>query len=396
MHLLETYALSTGSKIGKPFILKKFFPVSFDKYITIQNSSGMPSKCYDYFQEVINFISPILREHNIGIVQIGGKQDQPLQNTENLQGATNIHQTAHIISNAMLHLGNDSFAIHMANAFGVKTVGLYSITLPEIAGPYFDKSISICLYPDNEKPSFNPNESPKRINKIKPEEVVNSCLKLLFNKDSEACKIQTLYIGNRYKETIIEAIPDSIVHPEFFKDAVLNLRCDYVDNIDLALLYNNIATRTCCVVTDKPFDLTPIPQIKSNLNLIIYDITKQLDINFVKALDKTGVRYVCASNKNKDTEENLNIKKTLLIDFCGVEEFSLIPENFDQNILNTQGLRYVSNRVLICNGKVFSSSAAYFENLNSENPSDLSLSLDKINNKNRFLEDLDYCMIYKD
>jgi ADP-heptose:LPS heptosyltransferase len=168
MHLLETYALSTGSRIGKPFILKKFFPVKFDKYITVQNSSGMPSKCYDYFQEVIDFLLPILNKYNIGIVQIGGKEDQPLQNVELLQGATNINQTAHIISNAILHLGNDSFAIHMASAFGIKNVGLYSITLPEIAGAYFNKEYSISLYPDNEKPSFNPNESPKRINKIKP------------------------------------------------------------------------------------------------------------------------------------------------------------------------------------------------------------------------------------
>ena len=180
MHLLETYALSTGSKIGEPFILKKFFPVKYEKYITLQNSSGMPSKCYDYFQETINFLLPMLQKHGIGIVQIGGPEDYPLNNVENLQGKTNIHQTAYIINNSLLHLGNDSFAIHMASAFGVKCVGLYSITLPEIAGPFYNKKNSICLYPDSEKPSFNPNESPKRINKIKPEEVASACLKLLF------------------------------------------------------------------------------------------------------------------------------------------------------------------------------------------------------------------------
>ena len=75
MHLLETYALSTGSKIGKPFIVKKFFPVKYEKYITIQNSSGMPAKCYDYFQQVVDFLLPVLNKENIGIVQIGGKED---------------------------------------------------------------------------------------------------------------------------------------------------------------------------------------------------------------------------------------------------------------------------------------------------------------------------------
>lgn len=395
MHLLETYALSTGSKIGKPFIVKKFFPVKFDKYITVQNSSGMPSKCYDYFQEAVNFLLPTLNKYGIGIVQIGGKEDAPIQGAENLQGGTNINQTAYIIDNALLHLGNDSFAVHMASAFGVKNVGLYSITLPQIAGPYFNKQDSICLYPDNEKPSFNPNETPKRINKIKPEEVSNSCLKLLF-PDNDFASPETVYIGNRFKETIIETIPDNIIHPEFFKNSILNIRCDYVDNIDLNLLYNNIAARKCCVVTDKPFDLSPAPQVKQNLTIVIYDITKNINIEFIKALDNLGIKYVCAFNNKKGTQEELLNRKTLLIDYCGIEEFSLIPDNFDKELLNQTGLKYKSNRILLSNGKVFSSRAALVSGVNSEDPSNLSVDLDKIQDKNKFLEDLDYCMIYKD
>jgi Glycosyltransferase family 9 (heptosyltransferase) len=395
MHLLETYALSTASKIGKPFIVKKFFPIIFDKYITIQNSSGMPSKCYDYFQEVIDFLLPTLNKHGIGIVQIGGKEDQPLQNAEPLFGATNINQTAHIISNAMLHLGNDSFAIHMASAFNIKNVGLYSITLPEIAGPYFNKENSISIYPDQEKPSFNPNETPKRINKIKPEHVANSCLKLLFN-ESEKCKSETLYIGNRYKETIIESVPNNVINPEFFKNSILNLRCDYIDNIDINILYNNLAVRKCCIVTDKPFDISYLPQFKQNLTLLIYDITKDLNIDFIKNLEKLGVKYVCAINKQAVSQELIDNKKTQLIDYCAIEEYSLIPEDFDREILNNTDLKYRSNRVILSNNKVYSSSSALFGDLSSENPNNLSLDIDKIQNKNKFLEDLDYCLIYKD
>jgi len=395
MHLLETYALSTGSKIGKPFILKKFFPVKFDKYITIQNSSGMPSKCYDYFQEVVDFLLPILNKHGIGIVQIGGKEDTPLQNVELLHGATNINQTAHIISNSMLHVGNDSFAIHMASALDVKNVGLYSITLPEIAGAYFNKHNSISLYPDKEKPSFNPNESPKRINKIKPEQVVDSCLKLLFNGD-ENNALTTLHIGTRYKEVIIECLPNNIISPEFFSGSVLNIRCDYVDNIDLNILYNNLSVRKCCIITDKPFDLSPMPQLKQNLTLIIYDISKDLNIDFIKALETLGLKYVCAVNKQSISEEYLHDKKTQLIDYCSIEEYSLIPDDFNKDILNTKGLKYRSNRVILSGGKLYSSSSALLEDLNSDNPTNLSIEIDKIQNKNKFLEDLDYCMVYKD
>jgi hypothetical protein len=395
MHLLETYALSTGSKIGKPFIVKKFFPVKFEKYITVQNSSGMPSKCYDYFQEVIDFLLPILNKHGIGIVQIGGQEDAALNNVENLQGSTNINQTAYIISNSLLHLGNDSFAVHMASAFNVKNVALYSITLPEIAGPFFNKENSICLYPDNQKPSFNPNESPKRINKIKPQEVVNSCIKLLFDK-KEKSTVEVIHIGNRYKETIVEAVPNNIIHPDFFKNAVLNLRCDYIDNLDLNILYSNIMSRKCCVVTDKPFQLSQAPQVKENLTLVIYDITKNLNLDFIKSLELLGIKYACAYNKQTGTENDLHSKKTDLIDYCAIEEYSLIPENFDSSILEQSNLKYKSNRIILSDGKVFSSSSAFFDNLNSEIGSELVFDLDKIKNKNKFLEDLDYCMIYKD
>jgi hypothetical protein len=395
MHLLETYALSTGSKIGQPIIVKKFFPVKNEKYITVQNSSGMPAKCYDYMQEVINLLYPILSKNGIGIIQIGGKEDVALSKVENLQGATNINQTAHILSNALLHLGNDSFAIHMSSAFKVKNVGLYSITLPEIAGPYFNKENSICLYPDNEKPSFNPNETPKRINKIKPEEVAGACLKLLF-EEKEKITSKTLFIGNRFKETIIELVPNMVVHPDIFKDSVLNIRCDYVDNLDLSILYNNLALRKSCVVTDKSIDINLLSSTKQNITLVIYDITNSLNLNFIKDLENNGIKYICCFNKQKASQEVLLNRRTDLIEFCGIEEYSLIPENFDINLLNKTGLIYTSNRILISEGKLFNSTAAMLENKFQSDTEDKSISIDKIQNKNKLLEDLDYGMIYSE
>ena len=188
MHLLDRYALATASKITKPFIVKNFFPVDAEKYITVQNSSGMPGKCYDYFQDVVNFLYDKLTENGYKIVQIGGANDSALSKVINLQGKTNINQTAYIINNSSLHLGNDSFAIHMASAFNVPTVGLYSITSPEIAGPYWDNK-KINLYPNNWRPTFNPNESPKRINEIKIEDIISACDKLLF--DNNTIKLKT-------------------------------------------------------------------------------------------------------------------------------------------------------------------------------------------------------------
>ena len=53
--LIEAYSRSTGLEIKKPFLGETFYPLSFDKYITIQNGSGMPNaKNYDYWQEIIS------------------------------------------------------------------------------------------------------------------------------------------------------------------------------------------------------------------------------------------------------------------------------------------------------------------------------------------------------
>ncbi|MEY4342988.1 MAG: hypothetical protein RL736_784 [Pseudomonadota bacterium] len=124
MHLLEKYALNTGSKITKPFIIKKYFPVPYEKYITVQNSSGMSGKCYDYFQDVIDFLFPILEKNGYKIIQIGSKTDSSLNKVINLQGSTDINQTAFILNNSKLHIGNDSFAIHMCSAFEIPLIAL--------------------------------------------------------------------------------------------------------------------------------------------------------------------------------------------------------------------------------------------------------------------------------
>ena len=35
MHTLESYALNSGAKISKPYIIEKFFPTTLNKYITL-------------------------------------------------------------------------------------------------------------------------------------------------------------------------------------------------------------------------------------------------------------------------------------------------------------------------------------------------------------------------
>jgi hypothetical protein len=390
MHLIERYALATGSKIGKPFIVKKFYPIDAEKYITLQNSSGMPAKCYDYFQDVINLILPKLNENGYKIVQIGGQEDTALDGCIHLQGKTTINQTAYILDNSSLHLGNDSFAIHMCSAFNVPTVGLYSVTLPEIAGAYWgDKNIG--LKPsDSHKPSFNPNESPKTVNLIKIEDIVSSVNKLLFNSDD--LKIKTIFTGDRYKDKIIETTADQVIDINFFANDVLNIRLDYSESLtelEFGCMLQNIANRKCSIITNKPFNCLPFVQFKNNLTMVIYEVTNSADILFIDQMDKHGIPYICIFDISSADQDMIQERKFQLMEYCGIQEFNKIPNKYP-NIENS--FKFKTNRILLSNQKAYNSRSCHLEGISIDSPNDF-IEISKLKNKQNLLEDLEFCLI---
>jgi hypothetical protein len=397
MHLLEKYALSTGSKIKQPFILKKYFPLPFDKYITIQNSSGMNGKCYDYFQDVIDFIFPILEKNGYKIVQIGSKEDTPLNKVINLQGFTNINQTAFILNNSKLHIGNDSFAIHMCSAFGIPLIALYSVSSPEIAGPFWKNQKQICLTPENWKPSFNPNENPKRVNEIKIEKIINGINKLLFNNEKEF--IETLIVGKDYKNNIIiEIFPNHVVPIQIFPNQILNIRFDYQKNLteqDYLATLNNINSRPCAIVTDKPFNLQPFLQLKDKIKHIFYDITQDINLEFINQLSLSGINYTLIFYL-KNNENILNSRKLECID--SPFNINVIEQKTKFNIHIDSNTFYKSKKIILFNNQTYISKAAQECNkpINLNN-NFLIQNLNELNNLDSFIEkDLDYSLIYQD
>jgi hypothetical protein len=393
MHLLETYALSTGSKIKKPFINKKFFPIPFEKYITIQNSSGMQGKCYDYFQDVVNFIYEDLNKIGYKIVQIGSKDDRPLKNVFHLQGQTNINQTAFILENSKLHIGNDSFAIHMCSAFGVPLVGLYSVSSPEIAGPFWKSNKQTCLTPQNWKPSFNPNESPKKINEIKIESVINS-IRSLLNIESIQ-NIKTIYTGPKYQHIILETIPEQILHPQAFEKQLLNVRFDLLnreyEEKDYNGLIQNLNTRECCIVTNKPLILEHLLQFKNNIKMLIYDVTNSIDVNFIEKLTFLGINNTCIFKIYESSAEELNNRKEQIIDLPQIIEQITLPKvDID---FSTDNLYYRTNKLFIANNQLFLGKQAYLNNTPIEGN-----NFQRISNTNLdeyIKNDLEYAFVFE-
>src|SRR5438046_2819188 len=166
MRLVDTYALSAGAKIDKPYVFEQYFPLPFEKYITLQAQTKYDSKDYSYWQDVVNLLYPVLEKHGIKIIQVGGPNERTYQYTVDLRGRTELNQLAYVIKGSKLHMGSDSLCVHLASHYDIPIVGLYSVSQSSISGPQFGtKEKQICfeayLRTRTGKPFYSDKENPK-------------------------------------------------------------------------------------------------------------------------------------------------------------------------------------------------------------------------------------------
>jgi Glycosyltransferase family 9 (heptosyltransferase) len=397
MHILEQYALNCGVKIGKPFIIDKFYPLPCDNYITFNPFGKFESRNYDYWQEVIDIIHPILDKLGIQIVQIGGQNEKPFQKCVYLSGRTNINQTAYIVKNSKLHFGVDSFPIHLASVFGKKIVSLYSNMYSQQSKPYWsnDSDIRLIQAPLNgKKPSYSPQEPDKVINRISPEEICKNILDLL--DINEKISTQSLYFGKRYNEKIIETLPDQVINPEFFKECILNIRFDFYKEktLDLLPTIQNLSTRPCAIILNKPIQLEALEPYKANIPFVIYDVTESIDVNFVKKCFYMGFKLACIFNSQSQQDDSvLNSRKLDLIDYCHLDVYKNIPDNFNKSLLNKDTTKYKTNKILVANHKVYLSKAAYLEDKPID-PNILEQKISDIDNLDILSEDANHIYFF--
>jgi hypothetical protein len=310
MHLIERYATACGVKIDKPYIYDTFFPVNVEKYISFQPFSKYPSKNYDYWDEVVAIIYPYLQKNNITLVNIGAKDDKPINNTLNLCGQTNISQAAYIIKNSIMHVGADSFAAHIASGYGKKIVALYSNNNINNVKPYWTKSEDMVLLNPkvNKKPQYSVNEIPKSINNIKPESIAEGILKLLNISHDNLPK--TIHIGNEYINKTLEIIPDKPVNPSQIGLDTLIVRMDYVFNEQVLELF--LQQKKCIIFTNKPINEELLKKYKQNIPQLIYIIEKDNDTSFAKTLKRNTINAAFISYLS---EEELNQFKLDYMDY---------------------------------------------------------------------------------
>jgi hypothetical protein len=343
MRLLDTYATNTGSKIDKPFIYTKYFPLPQQEYITIQSQTPYDSRNYSYWQEVINLLQPFLSKANICIVQVGTKDEKQLGGVINLLGQTNINQLAYIVQNSKLHFGADSLCVHLASSFDLPIVSLYSISNPSVAGPHFgnkDKHILLKGYEriGNKKPSYSQVESPKSIDTIKPEEIAEGVLKLLnieFPKMPE-----TVFIGQDFNLKSFEIIPDQVLDLSSIQVENPIIRLDYSFNEES--LASILSQRKSIIFTNKPIKKDIIEKHKQNISQLIYIIDEDNSVNFVKLLKSNSINYVLLSFL---PEEVLNKFKIDYMDYNLIVNKTHKTKE-ETKISNVDNLYYNSSRTL--------------------------------------------------
>lgn len=343
MRLLDTYATNTGSKIDKPFIYTKYFPIPLEGYITIQSQTPYDSRNYSYWQEVVNLIQPFLSKANMHIIQVGTKDERPLAGIINLLGQTNVNQLAYIIQNSKLHFGADSLCVHLASSFDIPIISLYSISNPNVAGPHFgnkDKHILLKGYEriGNKKPSYSQVETPKSIDTIKPEEIAQNVLKLLnieFPKMPE-----TVFIGQDFNVKSFEIIPDKPLDLSSIPVENPIIRLDYCFNEQV--LESILSQRKSIIFTNKPIKKDIIEKYKQNINQLIYIIEENNSVNFVKLLKRNSINYVLLSFL---PEEILNKFKIDYMDYNLIVNRKYKTKE-DTKISNIDNLYYNSSRTI--------------------------------------------------
>lgn len=94
-------------------------------YITVHAQTRTDPKDYDYLDRVLSRI----KRDDFVVVQVGGGNDKKLENVDyDLRGKTTPQELARVLKHAQLHIGVDSFPMHVALTVGTRVVALFGGT----------------------------------------------------------------------------------------------------------------------------------------------------------------------------------------------------------------------------------------------------------------------------
>jgi hypothetical protein len=390
MRLLDTYAVDCGATIDKPLILEAYFPLPFEKYIIFQSDTPYDSRNYAYWQDVIDFIHPVLEKLNIKIIQTGLQKERAYKKVVDLRGQTSLPQLAYIMKRSLLSLSPDSFNTHLASIYDIPIVSLYSISMPEVAGPHFgskEKQILFKAYENvgNKKPSYSSQESPKSINTVHTEDIANAVFKLL-NIDFTV-PFKTLFIGNKYCNGMVRQLIPNTIGMISDPQAPVEIRMDIV--FDEKILTHHLSYLTkALIITDKPISIDLLKHFKKNIQVVAYKITNNDDPKFVENLIGASIPLVLISELS---QEELVTKKLNYYEYGNISEMDIPNEKMVEELKKESNLYYRSSLLIANKKNIFSSHAAIEKGV----PLTTDGQYQEVIDSPKFWKDMEFYIIFK-
>ena len=372
MHVLESYALQNDLKIDRPLLYERFFPLAVDKFITIDTSNlGTSALSYDHWPLVVNLIHSKLQEQQISIIQLGNKEDTPIPNCYMTIGQCNFNQKAYIINKSLVHCSPNNESMHIASAYNKKCVALFSNNaFPAQFAPYWsDKDeVEMISPPSTTKPSFNPNESPRSINKIRPEEVAQKILNFLgiFTFVPE---FKTVHIGKSFHGKRIESTLTHLLDPEKIGVSSLIVRMDL--NFNEEGLKAQLEASPCSVITNQPFSLEILEKYSQKIVELVYYIEDNdvIGVDFIARVKEKSINYLLRSRASDDEIKDY---KLAYFDYGLVDQISQKNQEDFEELKGEKNLFYKSRHFIIHNSTFYTSSASLladeFINMSVEDP----------------------------
>jgi len=267
-------------------IQSHFYPAPDKPYLCFSQDN------FPFFKEIFQ----IIEHEGLEIIEIGKR-------------ILTTRQEAHLIRNALLFIGAESWGISEARASGVP-----NICLTELSPPVY------------------------------PEVVSNAILNKL---GKEPVTFKTIRLGENYLQHSTDLVPDFLPSPGSFGEGKVTIRLDLNHNQENAAAI--LAQRKCAVASRLPVDPKFLAQFKDNIEVFSYLLDERRDLRFIDVLHRSGIKYKLISDL---PERFYNELKFECFDFNQVWKLS-IP---DISVLEqVPSLRFKTNRWFFSKGKFYSS-----------------------------------------
>lgn len=366
MRLLNTYANYVGVLPGQAFIDEFYYPIPFATYIVVHNSTGMMTKSYDYFDEVVSHIK-------MPIVQIGGKDDPLLPNVVDLRGKTTWNQSAFIINHACLFLGGDSVCAHFAAHFGIPSIVLWGGTLPNTCSTTWNQDKVINMNPVDRYGCYTACHSNQC---IKPNKCINSITAFsvlekvasIIGKEF-VVSMEIVHKGDISKVAIVEWVPLTLNQETFSVFSIINgiisVRLDkWAIKIEELSNFLSQVPHKLMIVTE-PVDFSKFNIHHSRIEQIMILVNSNNILEGIKLMKELTGRMYKTRLISYDEHSSFNDYKIDMLDFPPMARLKDFEPNESHNAFIRKEYNIKSNRRIIGkDGRLF---FTFYDALNDKN-----------------------------